>query len=64
MRQGFVGWKLKCCGSFSRIVKLEEGGREGESYELYVFFLVSFRVFALCKLQVKKKTDQRGRREG
>ncbi|GAA5952942.1 hypothetical protein JCM3765_003013 [Sporobolomyces pararoseus] len=35
MRDGFVGWKLKCCGSFSRIVKLEEGGKEGESYELY-----------------------------
>ncbi|GAA5935457.1 beclin 1 [Sporobolomyces koalae] len=36
--RGFVGWKLVCKGSFSRIVKIEEGanGRgEGESYELY-----------------------------
>ncbi|GAA5834439.1 hypothetical protein JCM3766R1_005212 [Sporobolomyces carnicolor] len=33
--RGFVGWKLKCMGSFSRIIRVEEGGKEGESYELY-----------------------------
>jgi hypothetical protein len=36
---GFKGWKLKCLGSFSKIVKVdEETGKEGESYELYVIF--------------------------
>lgn len=34
MRGGFKGWKLCCMGSFSRIIKLEEEGKEGESYEL------------------------------
>ncbi|GAA5880556.1 hypothetical protein JCM16303_005428 [Sporobolomyces ruberrimus] len=33
--RGFVGWKLQCKGSFSRIIRVEEGGKEGESYELY-----------------------------
>lgn len=32
--RGFVGWKLQCKGSFSRIIRVEEGGKEGESYEL------------------------------
>ncbi|GAA6010335.1 hypothetical protein JCM11491_006273 [Sporobolomyces phaffii] len=34
--RGFVGWRLQCKGSFSRIVKVEDGGKEGESYELIV----------------------------
>ncbi|GAA5897846.1 beclin 1 [Sporobolomyces salmoneus] len=31
----FKGWRLKCMGSFSRIVRVEGEGKEGESYELY-----------------------------